>query len=253
MMMFGTKGHFTASVFATGIIGYFMWASQVKARKRRKAKYGILDSDDLYGEYLLLLVACVLSADGKTTDSELRYIESALKEHYKPDKVARKLKFVKSAAAKGSINYKKICDLIRHDFTTHDKVQLLHLLIGIATADGMMMKVENALIKDMALRMRIPFKTYQSILNMFHFRHEGFQEKKKVYSSKLRLSQAYKILELDDGASVAQIKKAYRKLAMKHHPDRLVHLGEAHQKAAKEKFQIISDAYEYIKSKKGFS
>jgi DnaJ like chaperone protein len=42
-------------------------------------------------------------------------------------------------------------------------------------------------------------------------------------------------------------------MALKHHPDRLIHLGKEYQKSAKEKFQIISDAYEYIKDRKGFS
>ena len=88
---------------------------------------------------------------------------------------------------------------------------------------------------------------------MFRFRHEGAQQKKSSYSSKYRLQQAFKILELKETATVEQIKKAYRKLALKHHPDRVIHLGPEYQESAKEKFQIIADAYEYIKTKKGFS
>jgi DnaJ like chaperone protein len=62
---------------------------------------------------------------------------------------------------------------------------------------------------------------------------------------------AYKILEITPDASDEELKKAYRKMAIKYHPDKVSHLGEDVQKAAKEKFQQLNAAYEAIKKERG--
>ena len=63
---------------------------------------------------------------------------------------------------------------------------------------------------------------------------------------------AYKILEIEKGASVEDVKKAYRKMAKKYHPDKILHLGKEHQKGAEEKFKQVQDAYEQIKKELKF-
>ena len=60
----------------------------------------------------------------------------------------------------------------------------------------------------------------------------------------------YKILEIDRSASDEEVKKAYRRMAMKYHPDKVSHLGEDFQNAAKEKFQKVNQAYENIKKER---
>ncbi len=63
---------------------------------------------------------------------------------------------------------------------------------------------------------------------------------------------AYKILEIDKTASVDEIKKAYRTMAKKYHPDKVIHLGQEHQKGAEEKFKQVQEAYEQIQKERGF-
>ncbi|MEZ7875856.1 MAG: DnaJ domain-containing protein, partial [Polaribacter sp.] len=62
---------------------------------------------------------------------------------------------------------------------------------------------------------------------------------------------AYKILEITKSASTNEVKKAYRKMVKKYHPDKLVGLGKEHLKGANEKFQSIQEAYDRIKKEKG--
>ena len=61
---------------------------------------------------------------------------------------------------------------------------------------------------------------------------------------------AYKILEIEKSASDDEVKKAYRRMAMKYHPDKVRELGEQHQKAANEKFLKVQEAYEQIKKER---
>ena len=57
----------------------------------------------------------------------------------------------------------------------------------------------------------------------------------------------YEVLEISKSASAEEIKKAYRKMAIKYHPDKVSHLGEEVQKSATEKFRRVNEAYERIK------
>ena len=65
------------------------------------------------------------------------------------------------------------------------------------------------------------------------------------------LSTYYIILEIDNSASDHEVKKAYRKMATKYHPDKVSHLGEEFSKVAEEKFKSINDAYQKIKKERG--
>jgi DnaJ like chaperone protein len=64
--------------------------------------------------------------------------------------------------------------------------------------------------------------------------------------------RAYKILEIDKTATVAEIKKAYRTMAKKYHPDKLIDMDEAYKKGAEEKFREVQEAYERIQKERGF-
>ena len=63
----------------------------------------------------------------------------------------------------------------------------------------------------------------------------------------------YEILGVGKSASDDEIKKAFRKLAVKYHPDKVSQMGEDVQKAAKEKFQKLNAAYETIKKQRGIN
>ena len=241
------------AVFATVWIVHSVKKS--KQRKSIKKKYGFLESESDFSNMLIQLVAAVIKEDGKTADSELRFVEKSMIDYFSAEHVQVVMKRIRYVVANKNPPVEEICAYIRDAFNLNSKVQLMHLLIGVAAADGLLTKKEHKLLRDIALHIRLPYVTFKQILNMFRFRHEGEQkrQKRKSYSSAARLKSAYAILGITEDADERTIKKAYRKLAVKHHPDKVIHLGKEMQKAAKEKFQIISEAYELIKTKKGFS
>jgi DnaJ like chaperone protein len=89
----------------------------------------------------------------------------------------------------------------------------------------------------MAALMDIPDRDFESVKNMF------FRD----------VNSDYKVLEIEPNASDDDIKKAYRQMAVRYHPDKVAHMGEEYQKGAKEKFQKIQEAYENIKKQRGIN
>ena len=63
----------------------------------------------------------------------------------------------------------------------------------------------------------------------------------------------YEVLGVDKNADKDAIKKAYRKLALKYHPDRTLDAGPDAQAASKETFLNVQKAYEHICKKNGWN
>ena len=116
------------------------------------------------------------------------------------------------------------------------RLQILHFLFGIAQADGRVSSPEVSQLSSIAGFMRINQNDFKSIKAMF------------VKDA----NNAYKILEIDKTATDAEVKKAFRTMAKKYHPDKLQHMDEAYQKGARDKFQKVQEAYETIQKERGF-
>ena len=65
------------------------------------------------------------------------------------------------------------------------------------------------------------------------------------------LDEAYKVLEVAPTATDEEVRAAYRRLALKHHPDKVAALGEDIRKAAEVKFQQINAAKERVYKARG--
>lgn len=255
---------FWTGIFAGGLMAWFILAGnksfgvQEKVARKKGAKYSFIADETIFNNSILVLLTAVMQADGKKRQVELKYIEAALKEHYSATRVAKMIEMIEKLYPQ-KLNFYGVCNIVEMNFRLNERVQLMHFLVGIVTADGLLTKAELERLHDIARNIGIPPKLVTSVLRMFTFITEEEVEDRKRRNERrttittMKLDQAFEILGISEDASVHEIKKAYRKLAMKHHPDRLIHLGQEQQKSAKEKFQSISDAYEYIKSIKGFS
>lgn len=116
------------------------------------------------------------------------------------------------------------------------RLQVVHFLFSIANADGHVSPPEVQEIARIAGYMGIQMRDFESIKAMFFKNPDS----------------AYKILEIERTATVSEIKKAYRDMAKKYHPDKLQHMDEAYRKGAEDKFRKVQEAYEQIQKEKGF-
>lgn len=182
---------------------------------------------------LLVLIAAVIKADGTVKRTELNYVNTFLIELLGKEEAQEALLSLRDILKK-EIPIEQICLQINSHLDYSSKLQLIHLLIGISKSDDFIDNKEIDLIKRIAYLLSISKLTIESLFN--------------VNSS---IDNAYKILEVLPNATDNEIKKAYRKLAIEHHPDKVSYLGEEIQKKAQEKFKKINEAYELIKKQRG--
>lgn len=182
---------------------------------------------------LLVLVAAVMKADGKVLKSELDYVKKFLVNNFGAPSAAEALKLLRDLLQQ-NIPVNEVCRQIQQNMNYSARLQLLHFLFGIANADGEIADSEQNMITSISRQMGISNSDFESIMAMFVTNIDG----------------DYKILEIERTASDEEVKKAYRRMAMKYHPDKVSHLGDDFQKAANEKFQKVNKAYENIKKER---
>jgi DnaJ like chaperone protein len=185
---------------------------------------------------LLVLTAAIMKADDKIKRSELDYVKQFLVKQFGKEQANEQLQVLRDIL-KQDVPVYEVAHQIRTNMDYSSRHQLLHFLFGIAAADGQVVEQELSILQTISTGMGLRMSDFNSIKAMF------------VKDT----DSAYKILEVDRNASMDEIKKAYRKMAVKYHPDKVSHLGEDVQKNAKEKFQKINAAYEDIKKERGVS
>ncbi|MEP5256140.1 MULTISPECIES: TerB family tellurite resistance protein [Winogradskyella] len=184
---------------------------------------------------LLILASVVIKADGVQDQRELDFVRQQFANMYGKDRANKAFELFKRIN-KQEISTRQVCLQIKQMMDHASRLQLLHFLFGIAKADGLVTEDELQQIFTISGYLGISNRDYQSIKAMF-------------YNSS---DNAYKILEIDKSVSDAEVKKAYRAMAKKYHPDRVGHLGEEHREGAEAKFRQVQESYEHIQKERGF-
>ena len=179
---------------------------------------------------LLVLSSLVIKADGKVDQRELDYVRAYFVQMYGKDRANAAFRLFKEIVKNKNVNTAQVCGQIRMHLNPASRLQLVHFLFGIAAADGQILESEERMIHTISNYFYISAHDYQSVKAMFFKSTDS----------------AYVILEVSKDASDAEVKKAYRKMVKKYHPDRLVGLGEEAQKGGKQKFIEVQKAYEAI-------
>ena len=190
-----------------------------------------------FATMLMSLSAAVMKADGKVLKAELDYIKSFFSQQFGPQFTTEHLKVLKHFLDGAEIPLEQICNDIKYRTQVEVRLQLIHYLFSLAKADGHVDESEITVIKRISLLLEVPNADFESLKNMFY---------RDVNSD-------YHVLGIEPSASDDEIKKAYRQMAVRYHPDKVAHMGEEYQKGAKEKFQKILDSYEAIKKQRGIA
>jgi len=184
---------------------------------------------------LVVLTAAVMKADGRVTRMELGHVREFFARQFGPAHSAELLRLLRDVLQR-EIPLREVCDQVRMNMPHPMRLQLMHYLIGLANSDGGVDRTEEQMIHRIAGYIGVSEKDLGSMHAMFR---------------RPAPNNAYQILEVDASASDEEVKKAYRRMVMKHHPDKVIDLGEEFQKAAAEKFRKVQEAYERICKDRG--
>ena len=202
---------------------------------------------------LMVLAAHIIQADGKIMHSEMEFVRNFLRTNFN-DSAARQgndilLKLFelrkqqdRESPYKWRDTISQCCAQIAANTSRSERLQLLNLLVLIAQADGSTPTAEINALYEVAQMMNLSSADVDSMLNL------GRVDEPDSPSS---LEAAYKVLGVSPDATDAEVKTAYRKMALEHHPDRVSKLGEDVRKAAEKKFQEINAAKEVIYKARG--
>ncbi len=189
-----------------------------------------------YAMSLLVLVAAMMKADGKVVKAELDYVKKFLVQNFGTEGAHEALQLLRDLL-KQEIPVEDVCDQISAHVDYSSRLQLMHFLFGLANSDGRIDIAEERLLELISYKMGITSKDKESLRSMF----------------KNTIEDYYKILEIESTSTDDDIKKSYRSMAMKYHPDKVAYLGDDVKNAANEKFQKLNEAYEKIKKERGMA
>ena len=203
---------------------------------------------------LMVLIAAVMKADGQVRRSELDYVKRFLLANYGEERGKEMLKVLQHLVEQ-EIKIDQVCQQIKVNTDYSTRYHMVDFLFGIGGADGEFHQTELNMLRLIAQYLGISASDYTSI----HERHVGRGD--SGYSGASggsgRSSRAsyrkdpYKVLGIDSSASDDEVKKAYRRMAMKYHPDRVAGMSEEMQRNAAEQMKEINEAYEVIKTGRG--
>lgn len=222
-----------------GIIGYAIGSLFSSNRPRVirsevNEQFGNTEEKRDFNVTLLVLSAAVMKADGNVKRSELDYVKRFFLQNFGQQRAENYIKMLREILEK-DYNLYEVSQQVGRYMDYSSRLQLLHYLFGIANADGVISPEELSVVNTISDYMGVTNSDFQSIKAMFIRETDN----------------AYKILGIDPSATDDEVKRAYREMAKKNHPDLVSSLGDEVREAAEKKFQEINAAYETIKKQRG--
>ncbi|WP_440879960.1 TerB family tellurite resistance protein [Tenacibaculum sp. C7A-26P2] len=202
-------------------------SSYDKSRSKNNAHSGDFEIS------LLILSSLVIKADGNVDKKELDFVRHYFIRLYGKERANNAFKLF-NGIVKRDVSLRQVCLQIRKYMSHSSRLQLIHFLFGIAYSDGEIKVSEEEVIARIAFYFRVGEGDFNSIKSSFLLKTEN----------------AYATLGVSKESTDGEVKKAYRRMVKKYHPDKLVGLGEEHIKEAKKKFEQIQKAYEEIKAER---
>ena len=182
---------------------------------------------------LLVLFGAVMKADNKMLKSELNFVKNFLSKQFSQNEV-RNFMILFKDIIKQDYPLRDVCKQIVRSMDHPSRLELVHILFGLSNSDGQIDASEINLLGTISGYLNINKNDFNSIKAMFV--HDTLSD--------------YNILEIDHNSTDDEVKKAYRKMAIKYHPDKVSHLGDELKNIAEEKFKSVNDAYQSIKKER---
>ena len=206
------------------------------------------NNDKQFQNYLLFLSAIVIkSKKGYDITQEQLFVRRFFISQFGLETANRAFKNFNVFKEKyNHISLQKICEEIELKTTYKIRLEIITYLIKLSYTDDKLEISEKRKLEKISEYLNITLNDFYTLLSSFQKRTHYTQSNN--YNNKTD----YEILGLSNGATNDEIKKAYRILVKKYHPDKVKFLKNITQQEAKIKFQELQQAYERIKKERAF-
>lgn len=195
---------------------------------------------------LLVMASYIIRADGRIMHSEMEYVRRFLRQNFGESAVAEGeqilLRLFEERKRMDAVNPQAFRTTIREcgqqiamNLNHEERLQLLAFLVEIAKSDGTVCQEELDALREVAGAMNLSAGEVDSLLNL----------------GGNTLDEAYRVLEVSPTATNDEVRAAYKRLVLKHHPDRVATLGDDIRRASEEKMQAINAAKEKVYQARG--
>ena len=229
----GPIGALLGFILGSAIDTYVDLSKRIPGSERPRG-YSATEQRNSFFVSLLVLSSAVIKADGRTHPSELDYVKNYIRSNFGDAAVNEAVRILESLNSQ-QVNIYSVGQQIAANMNYSQRMQLFDYLTRIAIADGEFSKSEKDVLEAIGGVIGLTSSDVASIISMFYRDADS----------------AYAVLEISPSATNDEVKAAYRRMAMKNHPDKVATLGPEVQKAAAEKFRKVQEAYETIKKQRG--
>ena len=188
---------------------------------------------------LLRIFSLLIKSDNEVKPEEIRSVRNFFIKTFGKNKSNRAFKEIKTSYLK-SVTLDELIKVVKLKVSPTKYYSIIQMLYAVASSDGKISLNEDLFIENVALE----FGYDKVRLNTIRCQFVGSNQKSKKYSKKIMDCLA--ILGLRPGVDFSEIKKSYRVLVKEYHPDKLSGMGQGIKDLAKEKFQKIQEAYEFL-------
>ncbi len=241
--------NFLGALLFSGLLGIIIfvalfWGFSYWVRKR-VADYEASQSES-HNRFVWLLVNILVNIskiDGQVTKEEISTIHRFFQYNLKYNQT--KMMWVKDLikeSISSDASLESLLEEFRSTFAYEPRLILLELVYQILYTKSDVPEEELRIARNIANFLQISTYDQRTIEAKYKYRNQQYQA-----ADQSSADHYYEVLGLDPGASMEVIKKAYRKLSMKYHPDKVRHLGDEFRTIAESKMKDINAAYEYFK------
>jgi len=194
-------------------------------------------------------------ADGRVSEDEIQLAQSVMNQMQLNPSLEKLAKKLYQEGRQKEFSLDDVLDQFKRECRSRHALMrmFLEILIQSAYADGCMHPEERKALLHICARLGFSQRQFEHLETMIRAAREQFGAGGSAKQT-VDLPSAYEILDINEAATDAEVKKAYRRLTNQHHPDKLVAKGlpEEMMKLAEQKTHDIRQAYERIRSERGF-
>ncbi|MBI5557911.1 MAG: DnaJ domain-containing protein [Deltaproteobacteria bacterium] len=226
---------FLALLVATWAFTYYI------RRKVSQYEQGQTEARNNFVALLVQILVKIAQFDGNVTREELQTIKNFFRSHlhYTQNQMFWVNELIKDAI-QNTESLEASLEQFKSSFAYEPRLILVELVYQVIFSNDRVSDQDLELARNIAEYLELSPYDLQTIQSRYvHRRHAAVYQERNYYD----------VLGLNSDANFEEIKKAYRKLSMKYHPDKVGHLGEEFKGVAEEKMKEINAAYQHLKKK----